>query len=191
MSFEELIIFKLLADPSFSSDRARARELGKLIQVSESTAQTKVSRYCRALIKGSGVYDRRKKRQFDIIPKAGDELSLSRYNGAINGSHWVYCIECRTPNHFYVGMTSNVQRRLNAHLNKQGGSPFTKKHGVKSWFLVTNTRSRAMATEIELMLYLALKKKGIIVGGNEFKEANGRMPDYISKILGCDFYLAP
>jgi predicted GIY-YIG superfamily endonuclease len=45
--------------------------------------------------------------------------------------HIVYVLECQTPAHFYIGMTSRFTHRIAVH--KEGkASSFTKKHGVKS-----------------------------------------------------------
>lgn len=40
----------------------------------------------------------------------------------------VYVIECKTPNHYYIGLTQDYDRRIRKH--KQGeGARFIKVHG--------------------------------------------------------------
>ena len=48
----------------------------------------------------------------------------------ISEKYFVYVIECRTPNHYYVGFTRNLYQRITQH-NTGIGSEFTKIHGVK------------------------------------------------------------
>ena len=44
------------------------------------------------------------------------------------GKYVVYVIACKTPHHFYVGYSSNFDKRIKTHKLK-GGSVFTKVHG--------------------------------------------------------------
>ena len=46
------------------------------------------------------------------------------------GKYFVYVIKCRTLNHYCIGFTRNLYRRITEH-NTGGGSEFTKIHGVK------------------------------------------------------------
>lgn len=43
---------------------------------------------------------------------------------------YVYVLECQTPNHFYIGQTNDVERRVGEHRTGLGAQ-FTIIHGVK------------------------------------------------------------
>ena len=48
----------------------------------------------------------------------------------------LYALECKTPNHYYVGITKNFDKRMNEHRYGNGAS-WTKRHGV--WRVVVKT----------------------------------------------------
>lgn len=77
--------------------------------------------------------------------------------------YWVYCIECVTPNHLYVGQSRKVDERLLAHV--QGKVPFTLRHGVKRWCLVTTSCCIDSIRRLEVEEYRRLKSEGYVVGG--------------------------
>lgn len=67
-----------------------------------------------------------------------------------NGSaamYYVYILECECDK-FYVGMTSDLEHRLIAHLSNNG-SVFTKKYSPISLFYVEELRTRDEAISVE------------------------------------------
>ena len=78
--------------------------------------------------------------------------------------HFIYCIECNTPNYLYVGQTANLILRLCNHVDGKGHQ-FTAEHGVKQWCIVNTAWDRKTALELEEQEYLRLTCKGFIVGG--------------------------
>lgn len=76
----------------------------------------------------------------------------------------IYCIECFTPNHFYVGQSSQVFHRLYQHTRGQG-SRFTKEHGVKFWSVVNDAVDYEDALIKEFREYQYQKSLGHVVGG--------------------------
>jgi predicted GIY-YIG superfamily endonuclease len=80
----------------------------------------------------------------------------------------VYCIECVTPNHFYVGQSGNFKDRFRRH-KKGTAHPFTAKHGVKNLLMQTVAPTRNIALYVEELLFQVLKSKGVTVGYYERK----------------------
>lgn len=76
----------------------------------------------------------------------------------------VYLIECQTPNHFYVGMTSNWRKRRQRHLAIKG-SVWTSQHGVKSIQLMAECETEKEAKQLERVLTLQIKSEGRQVRG--------------------------
>ncbi len=89
-------------------------------------------------------------------------------------THFVYCIECITPNHIYVGETSQLEIRICAHKYRDGSS-FTKRHGVKRWCIVASAATKKEAEKLEREEYLRLKTKGFKMGGFQWREEYGQI----------------
>jgi len=53
-------------------------------------------------------------------------------------SYTIYLIKTLTPDHYYVGWTSNTDKRWAKHLGGKGAK-FTKKHGVESITILCKT----------------------------------------------------
>ena len=75
--------------------------------------------------------------------------------------YFTYILKSIPTGKFYIGSTSNLEKRLERH--NKGGSLWTKRY--KPWIIVFsqkfNTRSEAIIREKEIKNYK---------GGNEFKE---------------------
>lgn len=149
-NFKEYVIRDLLLNPNYLSDRARARALSVLTKQSESATQTQISRVKRK--------------------QAGSEIKSHPAGRGDPGSrlipdgYFVYCIECIIPGYFYVGQTAFINKRIIQHkINK--GAAFVKRYGFKQYFLVTKTKTRKEAINIEVLLWRVLKNKGVIAGG--------------------------
>ena len=102
-------------------------------------------------------------------------------------TYFVYEIECNTPNHFYVGLTEDFDRRIRQHQGPCGGSVFTKTHGVKSAKVVTTSESLDEAKRLEWLHVQTLDKEGFVVRGAGrtglspvAKESNNLAPPSIS-----------
>lgn len=65
----------------------------------------------------------------------------------------VYAMICITPNHVYVGETSNLANRLKAH--RYGEIAFTRRHGILECYVISThtTEDGAKSAERDLVLY--------------------------------------
>lgn len=79
----------------------------------------------------------------------------------------LYLIECVTPNHFYVGITSNYAHRLKTHRGRTGAR-FTYRHGVKSAQSVHIYPSERLAKLAERLYVAHLRYQGKKVAGAGF-----------------------
>jgi len=79
-------------------------------------------------------------------------------------TYTVYLIECKTPNHFYVGITGCLGHRMEQHKGKEG-SVWTKKHGVKCWQVIARGLAKDEALSVERKVYLIMKEMGFEVRG--------------------------
>jgi predicted GIY-YIG superfamily endonuclease len=97
--------------------------------------------------------------------------------GCEGGSlYTVYLIECVTPLHFYVGMTSNLERRIEQH--RRGGKDgawWTWIHGVKNYRVVAENLTKKQALSVELKTYKILKKWNLYVRGAYNCRPSGRI----------------
>lgn len=77
----------------------------------------------------------------------------------------LYLIKCKTPNYFYVGITTDLKRRLTQH-QCGDGAKFTKQHGVSGYKIIKediiNERDALFA---ENNLVTILSKRGYWVSG--------------------------
>jgi len=64
---------------------------------------------------------------------------------------YVYVIECKTPNHYYIGLTADYERRIRRH-KEGGGARFVKVHGFKRVVRVEFYELYYYAKERELKL---------------------------------------
>jgi putative endonuclease len=75
---------------------------------------------------------------------------------------FVYILECKNKS-LYTGMTSNLEKRFNAHVHGQGGR-FTRSFGVTKLLYQENcaTRSDALKREIQIKQWPRQKKLTLI-----------------------------
>jgi predicted GIY-YIG superfamily endonuclease len=68
----------------------------------------------------------------------------------LQAARTVYVIECNRPGYYYVGMTTNLKRRLEQHRTGKGSSVFVKEHGGLKQLLQTYpVEGRASARRLE------------------------------------------
>ena len=63
---------------------------------------------------------------------------------------YVYILHSVSSDHYYIGHTNDVEKRLKEHNNPKENSKFTSKHlpwELKLWFEVTQFREDAMKVE--------------------------------------------
>jgi predicted GIY-YIG superfamily endonuclease len=77
---------------------------------------------------------------------------------------FLYLIECETPRHYYVGISSQPLTRERNHRAGSGkGSPFTQLHGVKTFELLAVYNSREEAERVEQQFTDDLREDGTLV----------------------------
>ena len=59
----------------------------------------------------------------------------------------VYVLSCRTPDHFYVGITQNFMSRLKNH-RRGKGAKFTQTHGVEKVLFTKKVRGEERAKDL-------------------------------------------
>src|SRR5690349_9775956 len=101
-NFLKYVILDLLLNSNYKTDRARARKLAADLKISESTAQTKISRA------------RRRLDSLSAAPGRSRDAS-KRISPPTTTSYYIYCIECINPSHFYIGQSRNIAERLRSH----------------------------------------------------------------------------
>lgn len=163
-NFKQYFIADLLLDAKYPSDRARARKLAEVMGIKNVTAQTQVQR-----ARHYGMIPRRQKAGL-LSPRRHPDVPHK------HESFYIYCIECITPNHFYIGQSGNIAERLRSH--ERGNTPFMREHGISRYYIVAQAFSRLDALRIEYLLYTALKQRGVITGGMGYKESNDLMTQY-------------
>jgi predicted GIY-YIG superfamily endonuclease len=90
------------------------------------------------------------------------KFTRRKQTGIIVKTHAVYEIECLTPNHYYVGMSGQVEKRLGNHLLGRG-SKFTQRHGVKSARIIGWFESEADAKLAEQTHYRYIRDLGFTI----------------------------
>jgi hypothetical protein len=76
----------------------------------------------------------------------------------------IYLIECKTPNHYYIGQTADIGQRIKRHLRGTGAA-FVKRHGFSSWSVLDTAKNLAESKAKELGYYRELCADGVIAGG--------------------------
>lgn len=76
----------------------------------------------------------------------------------------LYQVECMTPNHFYIGISTDINRRIIEHQNGRGAR-FTRKHGVRTITLLQTFPSATAAKKAERETVIALQNHGLIAAG--------------------------
>lgn len=172
----------LISDPTFKTDKARGQVLAGILGISEGSARVKISRFQQSLSRNHLDLSQRVVRHSRPLAWGSGSAPVSPViPPPAKGEYWVYCVECLDPLCFYVGQSGNLQGRVASHIEKE--VPFTKEHGIRHIYLVANTPNYPSSLRLELLLYLVLQKKGLIVGGNEYKEIHGLMSSYTQTIL--------
>lgn len=86
-------------------------------------------------------------------------------NKSDNDTWFLYLIECQTPDHYYVGISTAPHERRRRHEGGYGAK-FTQIHGVKTFELLTTYPSLAEALKAEYNLTKDLREmEGLIVAG--------------------------
>jgi predicted GIY-YIG superfamily endonuclease len=73
-------------------------------------------------------------------------------------TYYVYLIECKTPEHYYIGLTQHLEYRLKQHA-KGRGAQFTKHNGFKKVLRVIKCRNLEHAKFVEKNLTRAYRKQ--------------------------------
>jgi predicted GIY-YIG superfamily endonuclease len=76
----------------------------------------------------------------------------------------LYEISCITPNHFYVGITSQPEVRLQRH-RKGNRATFTAMHGVSEFKIIGEFKDEIAAKMAERDHVLYLRSQGYVVAG--------------------------
>lgn len=77
----------------------------------------------------------------------------------------LYVIECKTPQHVYVGITTEPEKRWKSHKTRKGAF-FTRHYGVKRFHGVRILDSGPEAREAERKMVVTLKRKGYQAAGS-------------------------
>ena len=89
----------------------------------------------------------------------------------------VYVIECKTPNHYYIGETKELKKRIRRHMLGKGAR-FTKVHGCRRIINTkhVSTESEAKKWEKELT-DLYIKKYGLenVAGADKTQVIKGKL----------------
>lgn len=86
--------------------------------------------------------------------------------------YWLYLIECKAPNHYYVGVTGDIHHRIRKHQEGRG-SKFTQKYGFKDYAILSEHQLRSEAARAENeFVRSVLKLPGHVVSGAGLGEAN-------------------
>ena len=89
----------------------------------------------------------------------------------------VYVIECKTPNHYYVGETRQYEHRIRSH--KRGtGARFTSVHGFRRVIDTKYVESESEAKKCERELTdLYIKKYGLenVAGAGKTQVIKGKL----------------
>lgn len=90
----------------------------------------------------------------------------------MTGDTWfLYRIECRTPDHFYIGVTTQPIHRKTKH--EQGaGAQFTQCHGVKDFVILAAYDSKAEALSAEHRTVVEIRDKGFTVAGSGWTQTH-------------------
>jgi predicted GIY-YIG superfamily endonuclease len=79
----------------------------------------------------------------------------------------LYRIECETPNHFYVGISQKLSKRIEAH-RRHRGAVFTRKHGLKTFKVISLYQDEVAAKSAEMAEVRKLLAEGKIARGGGF-----------------------
>lgn len=87
----------------------------------------------------------------------GRSPDMSRYFPLLHDRpHQVYVLKCKTPGHYYVGITTDLDHRLAQHRAGQGAE-FTKLHGFHSLRVAITARNETEAKMLERELTRTLQ----------------------------------
>lgn len=91
--------------------------------------------------------------------------------------YYVYVIECKTPDHYYIGLTRFFDRRIRRHMNGKAAR-FTRLHGFNQVVHMEHHRYEedAKARESELTEYY-IRRYGIenVAGGGWSQVRKGKI----------------
>ena len=85
--------------------------------------------------------------------------------------YYIYMIRCRD-NSLYTGITTDIERRFNEHLQKDiKGAKYTKGHDALKIEAIwkTNTRSDASKLEYSIKKLIKQQKEELIIYNDKFK----------------------
>lgn len=79
-------------------------------------------------------------------------------------THYVYILEC-SDGTYYIGWTTNLEKRLNRHNHSKAGAHYTKTRRpvVLKYFEKHRTRSKALKREYELKCLKRAEKESLFL----------------------------
>lgn len=97
--------------------------------------------------------------------------------------YYVYIIRCKD-NSLYTGITNNLERRIEEHINRtKRCAKYTKNHIARKLEASWKTEDRKLASKLEYYIKRLAKKQKeeIIIDDNKFKE-------YFSEVIDIKKY---
>ncbi len=95
----------------------------------------------------------------------GRAPDMSRYFPLLHPRpHTVYVLKCKTPGHYYVGITDNLERRVRQHAMGRGAE-FTRLHGFRSLLIFYTVGSEQQAKKVERTWTLRSRSLAVPVAG--------------------------
>ena len=89
----------------------------------------------------------------------------------------VYMIECKTPNHYYIGLTRDYDKRIRNRMRGKGAR-FTQAHGFRKVIAVKYHESEKCAKECEKELteqYIQIHGVENVAGASKSQVLKGKM----------------
>lgn len=109
-------------------------------------------------------------------------------------SCYVYVLQCETPNHYYVGVTTNIDKRMAQHVkvansrSKKYVEPssywFVNTHGVETAILCYPVQSMNRALNLEVMLARYLSQNGFVTNCGVYSEETAYGRVFYNKATG-------
>ena len=71
--------------------------------------------------------------------------------------YYVYMLRCKD-NSIYTGITTDIERRMSEHLNKEKGAKYTKRHVALQMERIWSAENRSLASKLEYRIKRNLTK---------------------------------
>ena len=118
-------------------------------------------------------------------------LNPSDWHNELDQVHtYLYLIQCHTKNHYYVGITGDVKKRMILHKNGNGAW-FVKQHGFKSYRVLGTGFEWKKAGKLETRITAELNKAGYITCGGGYTKAESFEPKNYPKFVESLFEKFP